>query len=180
MLRAFAAISGQHDCQLVIAGSGPAEDELARQVSALGLDRRVTLAGYLEGAPLRDAYRAADVFVFPSYREGFPTAITEAMAEGLPVITTPTRGMVDHLVEGSNTLFVAPGDDAALTAGLDELLQDPALRERMSIANRAKIADFAPDTVARHYLAALEELIARPTTDGTGARTSRANGAPAK
>lgn len=177
MIRAFSAVSRRHDCHLVVVGDGPAGADLAEEVSALGLDERVTMAGYLEGGPLRDAYRAADVFVFPSYREGFPTAITEAMAEGLPVITTRTRGMADHLVEGDHALFVPARDDEALAAALAQVLSDAALRERMSIANQAKVGDFAPEAVARQYLTAIQEIIGGPRAYDASA--SSANGSPA-
>lgn len=162
LLSAFAKITEKHECRLIIAGDGPNGPEVARRVNELGLQGRVTLAGFLAGKPLIDTYRAADLFVFPSYREGFPTAITEALAAGLPVVTTRTRGMADHLVEERNALFVSPRDTEGLIVALERLLNDAELRERMSVANRAKVADFAPDAVARHYLDALIDIVQPP------------------
>lgn len=158
-LSAFATVLEHRDCRLVIAGDGPNAAELVQRVEELQLAGKVTLTGFLSGRPLLDAYRDSDVFVFPSYREGFPTAITEALAAGLPVITTRTRGMADHLSEYENALFVSPGDSSGLAAALERLLCDPALRSRMSVANRAKVADFAPESVAKQYLNSLEEII---------------------
>lgn len=157
-LDAFAAISAGHDCRMVLVGDGPEAAAIAARVAELGLQGRVTLAGFMEGQPLHDVYRAADIFVFPSYREGFPTAITEAMAAGLPVITTRIRGMADHLADERNALLVTPRDTAGLTAALRRIVDDPDLRRRMSVANTAKVAEFAPPAVARHYLGTLEEL----------------------
>ncbi len=145
----------------MIAGDGPASGEIAARIGELGLEQKVTLAGFLEGDALQSAYEAADLFLLPSYREGFPTAISEAMAAGLPVVTTRMRGMADHLVAEENALFVAPGDAIGLAAAIERILDDPDLRARMSAANRAKVAEFAPDAVARQYLATLDELVGR-------------------
>lgn len=158
-LLAFSKLVRSRDCRLVIVGDGPAAAEVARRVRDAGLQEKVILTGFLSGKPLLDAYQAADVFVFPSYREGFPTAITEALAVGLPVVTTRTRGMADHLIEGENALLVAPRDPIGLAAALERVLDDPELRQRMSDANRAKVAEFAPPTVAKQYLDALIQII---------------------
>jgi glycosyltransferase involved in cell wall biosynthesis len=160
-LDAFAGISAGHDCRMVLVGDGPEASAIAARVAELGLQDQVTLAGFLEGQPLHDVYRAADIFVFPSYREGFPTAVTEAMAAGLPVITTRTRGMADHLADERNALLVSPRDTAGLTAALRRIITDAELRERMSSASSEKVAQFAPPAVARQYLATLEELVHR-------------------
>ena len=116
-LSAFARVSASRNCRLVIAGDGPATGELDARIGGLGLEQKVTLTGFLEGDALQSAYDAADLFLLPSYREGFPTAISEAMAAGLPVVTTRTRGMADRLVAEENALFVAPGDALGLAAG---------------------------------------------------------------
>jgi glycosyltransferase involved in cell wall biosynthesis len=160
-LSAFATLTQRHDCRLVIVGDGPSANDVARRVEQLGLDGKVSLPGFLSGQPLLDAYRAADVFVFPSYREGFPTAITEALAAGLPVVTTRTRGMADHLREEENALFVSPRDTRGLAATLERILSEPELRERMSAATTAKVAEFAPEPVAKQYLETITEIIQR-------------------
>jgi glycosyltransferase involved in cell wall biosynthesis len=157
-LDAFAAISESHDCRMVLVGDGPEAPAIAQRVAELGLQDRVGLAGFFEGRSLHDVYSAADIFVFPSYREGFPTAVTEAMAAGLPVITTRTRGMADHLAPERNALLVQPRDTAALIVALRRILDDPELRARMSAANSEKVAEFAPKAVARQYLDTLKEL----------------------
>jgi glycosyltransferase involved in cell wall biosynthesis len=160
-LTAFASLSERHDCRMVMVGDGPQVDAVAQVADDLGLRDRLTLEGVLEGARLHQAYLAADLFVFPSYREGFPTAVTEAMAVGLPVVTTRTRGMADHLVDERNALLVSPGDAQGLTKALERIVADGALRERMSVANQAKAMEFAPRPVAEHYLATLQELVTR-------------------
>jgi glycosyltransferase involved in cell wall biosynthesis len=162
ILTAFAAVSEHRECTLVIVGDGPDAAELARRVADLRLDEKITLTGFLSGGALRDAYRAADVFVLPSYHpEGFPTVITEAMTAGLPIVTTKIRGMADRLDQEKNALFVEPHDPSGLTAALERILADDELRRRMSMANRTEVAQFAPEPVARQYLEVLTELVER-------------------
>lgn len=150
-----------HRCpvQARIAGAGPLRETMLQRARDLGVADRVTLLGYLGGDALAAAYLDADVFVLPTYwGEGFATVVTEAMSVGLPVITTRMRGMADHLVEGRHALFVPARDPAALAEAMATLLGDPALRERMSLANREKVADFSPREVAYRYAGALAEI----------------------
>lgn len=173
LLAAFAQVIQRHDCRLVIVGDGPASGALLARVGELGLDGKVTLTGFLAGDPLLDAYRDADLFVFPSYREGFPTAVTEAMAAGLPIVTTRTRGMADHLKEEENALLVSPRDAEGLAAALERIINDAALRARMSAANTSKVADFAPEPVARQYLETVNWIVQRKAASSVQSRGPR-------
>jgi glycosyltransferase involved in cell wall biosynthesis len=152
----------QTPCALVLAGEGPLEAELMRRAARAGVADRVTLTGYLEGDALRAAFDRADLFALPTrWPEGFPLAIVEAMDAGLPIITTRIRGAADHLTDGIHALFVPPGDGNALAQAIVRLVNDQKLRAHMSEANRAKAGQFAPDRVARQYLAALQDVLQR-------------------
>jgi glycosyltransferase involved in cell wall biosynthesis len=156
---AFALLRERHPSHLVIVGDGLAAEEVAAHVRSKGLKEHVTLAGRLQEDRLADAYRQADIFVLPTYHpEGFPTVISEAMSASLPIVTTKTRGIADHLREGVNALFVPPRDPSALAEAIERLLVDNALREAMSKENRRKVKEFAPELVARDYLRALNEI----------------------
>jgi glycosyltransferase involved in cell wall biosynthesis len=156
---AFALLQARRPCRLVVAGTGPAAGDVASRIEALGLSDKVILAGLLSHDELMATYRAADVFVLPTYwPEGFPTAVAEAMSTGLPVVTTRIRGMADHLEEGVNALFVPPRAPRALADALGRLLDDDVLRGRMSMANRTKVRDFEPTRAAGIYLRALAEF----------------------
>lgn len=159
-VEAVLRLNERRAARLVIAGSGPAEHQLATLIHRRDADGKVELAGQLSQEALRRAYDTADAFVFPTYHpEGFPTVIAEAMNAGLPIVTTRARGSADHLEEGTNALFVPPRDPVALAASLDLLLADRELRERMAHANRAAVEKFAPDRVAERYLAALGRIV---------------------
>jgi glycosyltransferase involved in cell wall biosynthesis len=162
LLKAIAALLPDTPVRLMMVGSGSTEDELRRTIESLGLEHRVTLAGYLEGERLQAVYQDADLFVLPtSWSEGFPTVVSEAMAAGLPIVTTRLRGTADHLEEGINALFVPPHDPSALAAAMRRLLLDPELRATMAQANRQKVRGFAPSLVGRHYLDVLQAVQAK-------------------
>jgi glycosyltransferase involved in cell wall biosynthesis len=160
-VEAVSLLAQRRPVRLVIAGSGPARADVEARIRALELGANAQLLGHLDPDAMRAAYRSADVFVLPTYWiEGFPTAIAEAMDAGLPVVTTKSRGMADHLEEGKHAMFVPPRDPPALAATLERLLGDAGLRARISDANRTKVAEFAPDRVAQGYLRALEDIVA--------------------
>lgn len=158
-LEAFAILRARRPCRLVIAGTGWAADEVASRVATLGLSDSVTLTGLLPLDELMANYRAADIFVLPTYHtEGFPTVVGEAMSTGLPIVLTPARGLADHLEDGVHALFVPPHAPGVLADALGRLLADDELRKRMSTANLAKVRDFEPTKAAEIYLRALAEL----------------------
>jgi glycosyltransferase involved in cell wall biosynthesis len=159
LVEALADANAGSPADLSIVGEGPVHEQLAAEVLRLRLDERVTFRGYLHGDELAAAYRAADIFVLPSWSEGFPTVIAEAMGHGLPVITTRIRGAADHLVEGENALFCEVRDVAGLERAIGTLAADAELRRRMAAANLERVRIFEPDIVAREYLAVLEEVV---------------------
>ena len=161
LLEAFAAVSAEEDVRLLLAGEGPSLLAVREAVGDRGLAGRVEVAGYVSGGDLAAVYRRADALVLPTYwKEGFPTAISEAMQAGLPVVTTPIRGAVDYLEEGRHARFVEAGNPAALARVLRELARDPSLRERMGSANRDRVSIFSADAVAREYLDVLRSIAA--------------------
>ena len=157
-------------CDLLVAGDGPAAAELRDRVAEAGLSSQVTLTGHLSSDALLDAYRGADMFVLPTYHpEGFPTSIAEAMSAGLPIITTKTRGAADHLIDGTNALFVPARNPAALADAVMRLVDDNELRRRIGHENAQKVREFAPDRVAGDYVRAMNELLASASGRGAAA-----------
>lgn len=148
---------GDRAYDLRIAGSGPCEQSLAQHADRLGV--RAVLLGHLTGDALWEQYVAADIFAFPTFwPEGFPTVITEALDAGLPIVTTPHRGAVDHLADGVNAFFVPPERPDLLAISLAALIDDPAARQAMSAANTALVEKFEPMAVANSYVLALSRL----------------------
>jgi glycosyltransferase involved in cell wall biosynthesis len=130
LVDAFAGLKRQ-DARLLMVGDGPGRENLRAQVARLGLQERVLMPG--NQAEVTPWLQALDVFVLPSYaNEGVPQALMQAMAVGVPVISTPV-GSIEELVRDDDTgLMVPPQDIAALRVAIERLLADPALGTRLA------------------------------------------------
>ncbi|MFN2433109.1 MAG: glycosyltransferase family 4 protein, partial [Gemmatimonadota bacterium] len=120
---------------LLFLGAGGAdlhncEAEARAFVAAHGMEGGVRFLG--DVTAVADFPRSADAFAFPSAREAFGMAVVEAMATGLPVVTTSVAGLADYVRDGENALAVDPEDPAGLRRALGAVLEDPALRARLS------------------------------------------------
>jgi glycosyltransferase involved in cell wall biosynthesis len=159
LLEAFATVRSKRVCHLTVVGEGTESEKLRLRASQLGVAEDVEFTGYLREDDVGRFYRRAGVLVLPSYSEGLPTVILEAMSFGLPIVTTRIRGAADHLVEGENVLFVPPRTSAPLAAALERLLEDESLRATMGENNRRKAESFAPDRVVQAYVRVFEEVM---------------------
>jgi glycosyltransferase involved in cell wall biosynthesis len=112
-------------------------------------------------AEVHDALRIADLFVFPTLSEGFSKALLEAMAAGLPIVTTPVGAAPDLLRHGENALLVPPADAQAISAAVTTYLRDPALASRHGGAARAAAGAYTLDTVCRQWADVLYEAVDR-------------------
>jgi 1,2-diacylglycerol 3-alpha-glucosyltransferase len=147
---------------LVIAGEGPARDSLRAKVAALGLERQVHFAGYLErDSELLDCYAAADVFVFASRTETQGLVLLEAMAQGAPVVSTAELGTRSILVPASGALIV-PEEPAAFAAAVVRVLGDAGLREGMSARGRAYARTWSSQAMAQRLAHLYGELLGEP------------------
>jgi glycosyltransferase involved in cell wall biosynthesis len=142
LLQAFATMlqdPAAPDAKLVIAGKGRI-DECRDLAKRLGISDKVELPGWLEGEALLAAYGRAHIYCLPSYIEGVPMAILEAMAFGLPIVTTPVGGIPDVVDEGVHCRFVQPGDINGIAVALGQLIDHQAEREAMGIACRERVS----------------------------------------
>ena len=139
LLRAFGRIAPRFPQLELICAGGKPPAEMTRLVAELGLQERVVCPGWLGPERLRTELGRATVFALPSYAEGMPMALLEAMSWGLPVIATPVGGVPQVVEDGVNGLLVAPGNIDALAAALARLLDEPALRESLGTAARRTI-----------------------------------------
>lgn len=149
-------------CRVVLVGDGKDRQALHDLVQSKRLSDSVSMPGHLSGPDLAEAYLNADVFALPSYSEGFPTVLAEAMDAGLPIVTTAIRGAVDRLAEGENALFFPPGRIDLLAEALSRLLLDSEFRRYMGARNREKVKEFSPDVVAREYVRILAAILDAP------------------
>lgn len=144
---------------LIVSGIGPDSDAVAARVAELGLHDRVSLSGYADYATVPLVYHRGDVFVSPTYAEGFSNTILEAMASGLPIVSTASVGVVDCLRHDQNALLVDPGDVAGLAAAIERMIADDALRTRLARAAYDEARRlYSWPTVARQIVGVYEQL----------------------
>ena len=147
-IRAIAEL-GKDDVHYVIAGKGDLADELTGLARDLGIAERVHLLGYRED--VAELYGAADLFVHPSYREGLPVAVIEAMAAGLPIVASKIRGNVD-LITSDGGRLVCPCNAHGFAEAIDTLLSDEDTRVRMGENNREAAKRYSTEAVTELLL----------------------------
>ncbi len=125
------------DAQVV--GTGELRESLERRSANVGA--RVVFRGAIGQDKLPDIYREVDAFVLPSFQEGLPIVIMEAMATELPVVVTRIAGISELVQDGENGFVVPPSDTDALVAAVRRLAEDPELRARLGAAARRTVCD---------------------------------------
>ena len=126
--------------RLVVVGDGPARGDFEQLVRSLGLGDVVELAGAVGQDEIRRRYADADLFCLPSFAEGIPVVLMEAMAMELLVVTTAITGIPELITDGIHGLLVAPGRVDLLVAALERLIAAPQLRAEMGRAGREKVS----------------------------------------
>ena len=164
LLRAAALLrEGGEDLRFVFAGawvSDAEREEALELVAREGLESVVSFPGVVSGEAKLAFLREADIFVFPGIQaEGLPLVILEAMAAGLPVVSTPVGAVPDAVLEGETGLIVPSGDASALADAIRTLAGDAALRERMGRAGRERfLAEFTDQRCVEQLVAALDRV----------------------
>ncbi len=128
-----------HPAHLIIVGSGPERQRLARQARELGLEDRVTFSGWIGDDTLAKLYMASSVFMIASEGELQSIATMDAMLAGLPVIAANAVALPELVQNGRSGTLFPPGDSVACAAAVNRLLADKRLRERMGAAGRQLI-----------------------------------------
>ena len=143
-----------HDIELVLAGDGEMRPELERLVDAYGLQSRVRITGWVSAAEVRSLILEARALILPSFAEGLPVVIMEAMALGRPVISTRIAGIPELVREGQEGWLVAAGDCQALVDAWTELLAaEPARLQAMGESARRRVAQrHSPSEAARKLM----------------------------
>ena len=166
LLRAFA-----HACErgtaarLTLAGDGPDRDRFEQLAVALGIADRVRFRGRFPHSALGAVLGEADVFVLPSFTEGLPVAMMEAMAHGMPIVATRVGGVPEIVHDRVSGLLVPPGDAEALCQALGRVAGDAGLRARLGAGARAawEAGDYDQAGVARDTLALYADIVRRRT-----------------
>lgn len=159
-LRAFARLRERFPrARLSVAGSGPRLETLRRLAEELGIAPATRFTGRLDNERMAELYRDARLMLNPSLADNMPISILEALASGVPVVSTDVGG-IPHLVEdGTTALLVKPGDAEAMAAAAVRLLEDAELYGRLREAGLAAVRRYAWDEVRERLFAVYREAV---------------------
>jgi glycosyltransferase involved in cell wall biosynthesis len=150
------------DFELVIVGDGPKRTDVERRISQLSLENQVRITGYLGNRDVRTELQHARALVLPSFAEGLPIVIMEALAQGRPVISTYIAGIPELIQPGINGWLVPAGAVEPLVNAMAEVLKaDPADLERMGRAGATAVAKEHDISIQAKKLAELFGLLPR-------------------
>ena len=150
LLNAYGKLSAEMRAEvgLVFVGEGTARSELGRRANDI-VPGSIQFAGFVQREQLASYYALADVFVFPSHTDPWGLVVNEAMACGLPVISSEAAGCTADLVEDNrNGRVVRGGDVNQLASAMEDLARDSALRSQMGNNSRERILRYSPEACA--------------------------------
>lgn len=148
-LRALAIVRQQWpQAHLTVAGTGPEEARLRSLADELGVQSAVRFAGRLDRDAVAALYRQADVALNPSTVDNMPNSVLEALASGVPVVSTDVGGVPFIVQDGTTALLVPPRDPAAMAAAVLRLLDNPAIAGAMARAGLAHVRSFTWERVS--------------------------------
>ena len=161
LLQSFARLKpeSRRRSSLTLAGDGQIEEAqaLARD---LNIADRVTFAGWVDAEARNHLLAAANVFILPSYNEGVPMAILEAMSWALPIISTPVGGIPEVVVPEENGLLSTPGNIEEISAAMERLVADEAFRIQCGVNAREKVKGLSIENYRQSLFSLYSELIA--------------------
>lgn len=164
LLKAAAMLKERHpQLEMVLAGDGNI-GAFAEEVRKAGMEGCVRLPGWIRGEDKQHLLDTASVYALPSYGEGLPMSLLEAMANGIPVVSTHVGGIPETVEDGVDGFLINPGDVEALVDRLDRLLSDRDSATAMGHAARAKILQrFSTEAVLPQIEAIYSRLGAKPS-----------------
>lgn len=154
IIRAIAKMDNPH-AHYLICGQGPLEKHLYELIKKLKLEEQVKLLGYRKDIP--EICKASDVFAFPSKREGLGLAALEAMASGLPIVTSNVQGIVDYSIDGETGYTYSPNDVDGFSRAFVKLMENDEISKKMSMKNIAMVERFD----LKNALECIEKIYAR-------------------
>lgn len=161
LLAAIARLGHLPDIRLHVFGSGPLEAECRRQAERLGIAQRVVFHGFTARGCERIA--ALDVLAMPSWHEGLPYVLLEAMSLGVPIVASRVGGLREVLEGRDCGLLVPARSPVDLASAIERLYRDPALRTRLAANARVLVArEFAASSMVEQYAALYEAVLSGP------------------
>lgn len=153
------ALSWLNDSRIhyFLVGNGPLKEELEELARKLKLEHNVHFLGYRRDVPV--LYKSADVFVLPSLREGLGMASLEAMASGLPIVTSDRHGINDYSENGKTGFKCAPNDYKEFARGIRKIVYDESLQQEMGENNRIASRQFSTKSSMDYLMGIYREIL---------------------
>lgn len=145
-----------YSIRLLIAGKGRAEKEVLSRVKN---KKYIEILGYVTGEAKAKSYQDSDIYVLPSYTEGMPNSVLEAMAFGLPVIVTSVGGLQDIIKEGLNGYFIPIANSTVLAETIIRLVNNKDLMNKMSLYNYSEASKYYASNVVKRIENIYNELL---------------------
>lgn len=148
------------DVSFVLAGDGPLLSNLKKKVTDLNLQNRIKFLGQVNRKKIVNLYQNATIFAFPSYYEGLPGSLLEAMACQLPIVATEVPGNIELIEHNKNGIFIPPKNASAISKAILDLLDDPDKRDKLGKNARKTIEDkFTWDAVSNRILGCYKSIL---------------------
>lgn len=161
LLKAISIIKNQFkDFIVVFAGRGPMQEELIKMAQKLGVEKNIRFTGYVDDELKPLYFKSADIFCLPSINtaEAFGIVNLEAMACGLPIVSTRLGGIPDVVEDGKNGLLAEPGDEKSLADALIYLMQNEDIAKKMGNYGKIKVQDYSWEKIAEKTERIYKEL----------------------
>ena len=156
IIEAFSHISNKN-IHYAICGTGILENELKNLTKDLGLEANIHFLGFRTDMP--EILASSDMLVMPSFREGVPRAILEAMDMGLPCIGSKTRGIADLIDEGKGGFICKPKDSAGFARAITKLSSDANLRKQFGVYNNKKAKGYSTEIVRAELTSIFKKIL---------------------
>ena len=160
LLEAFEKLSSDiPNAKLVLGGDGDI-DLVKKIIKEKNIENRIDILGWVTGKQKIEVFQKTDIYVLPSYNEGMPGSVLEAMAAGVPIISTPVGAIPEIVIENKNGYLIKPGDINELYSKLKLLSQNKNLRERMGKESKRIIQEkFDVEKIVNKLLKIYEEIL---------------------
>ncbi len=142
LVEAISIVLENNNSILLVIGDGPEMENLKSLTNQLKIQENVIFAGRISKEEIMSYLQISNLFVLPSLSEGFPNVILEAMAAGLPIVTTNFEGSWEIVKDGENGFIVSVKNSHALARGITKILDNPDIKQAMSRKNREEIVKY--------------------------------------
>ena len=150
-------LSDRQDVHFFIVGDGPDKKEIEDYVKSEGLSDHITLTGFKKN--IKEILPSFEIFLFTSKTEGLGTSVLDAMAAGVPIVTTSAGGVSEMIEHEKNGLMYPVKDEKGLTDGVLKLIKDPMLAKKLSMEAEKTVQNFSKEKTASRTLALYKEVL---------------------